>query len=96
MLGALSLSCAPLSVTNPSGAAPRPFLSFTDASNANAANADGDAAAAEIRAGLAALVTATSDWTLVKRFSCTYCFRSDLSPLSLYSHLSNTKPFCDT
>ena len=30
MLGALSLSCAPLSVTNPSGAAPRPFLPFTN------------------------------------------------------------------
>ena len=29
VLGALSFSCAPLSVTNPSGAAPRPFLSFT-------------------------------------------------------------------
>jgi len=28
-VGALSLSCAPLSVTNPSGAAPRPFLPFT-------------------------------------------------------------------
>jgi hypothetical protein len=30
VLGALSFYCAPLSVTNPSGAAPRPFLSFTD------------------------------------------------------------------
>ena len=28
VLGALSLSCAPQSVTNPSGATPRPFLSF--------------------------------------------------------------------
>ena len=31
VLGALSFSCAPLSVTNPPGAAPRPFLSFTPA-----------------------------------------------------------------
>ena len=29
VLSAYSFSCAPPSVTNPSGAAPRPFLSFT-------------------------------------------------------------------